>query len=83
MFSVNIYRAEGKDVQVVTLNDLCKVQWFINQDFYIQTHTDDLRDSVSRVLVNSKMTFHSDICFKTNNWLPFYCDGECKQWFYP
>lgn len=28
-FLVNIYRAEGKDVQVVTLNDLCKVQWFI------------------------------------------------------
>lgn len=25
-FLVNIYRAEGKDVQVVTLNDLCKVQ---------------------------------------------------------
>lgn len=62
-FLVNIYRAEGKDVQVVTLNDLCKVQWFINQDLYIQTHTDDVRDSVSRVLVNSKMTFHSDILF--------------------
>lgn len=63
-FLVNIYRAEGKDVQVLTLDDLCKVQWFINQDLYIQTHADEMRDPfplrVSRVLVNSKMTFHSD-----------------------